>query len=331
MRYQDATGQIGRGDISSLYLIYGEEDFLIEDITIRIIKRVISPGTEPFNLHTFYGSELQDTKEVLNIANTLPMLAQTRLIIVKETDKIKASGLEAFMPYMENPSPSTCLIFIARKIDKRMRFYSKFIEKGVEVVCYPLGQEQLSRWIRQRAESLDLRITDDAIEYLIEWVGANLRSLDNEINKLRVYIGERRGVQLEDVQMVTGGLRLYSVFELLGSIGKKEIDRALKILLKMMKDGEHPLAVLKMMSRQFRNMLIIKDGLNKKIPYTEIARDAGLPPKYFQPLLRQADNFSIQQLERNLHLFFKADLDFKSGRVVSQNPLELLVVEMCKP
>ncbi len=330
MRYQDAIGHIERGNLSPLYLLYGEEDFLIEDIANRLIKRAVLPGTESFNFNTFYGSELQDITEVLNIANTLPMMAPTRLVIVRETDRIKTSNLEVLLSYLENPSPSTCLLFIAQKIDKRMRFYSRLIEKGIEIICYPLKEDQLSHWIRHRVESFDLRITDDAIEYLIEWVGGGLRSLDNELNKLKAYIGERKKIQLEDTQTVTGGLRLYSIFELLASIGRKEINRALKILLKIIKDGEHPLVVLSMISRQCRNLLIIKDGMSKKVPQTEIAREVGLPPKYFQPLLRQADNFTLQQLERSLHLFFQTDLDIKSGRGAVQNPLELLVIEMCK-
>src|SRR5574340_130356 len=134
MKPDEFDRAVQKGDISPLYFIYGDEPYLVERGVRRLLARVVSPEFRDFNLNVFYGNECKGT-EIVETAQTLPMFADWRVVLVKKGDGLSAAALELLAGYVRDPSPSTCLVFQGEKIDQRKRFFVEFKKKG-ELVEY---------------------------------------------------------------------------------------------------------------------------------------------------------------------------------------------------
>src|SRR5208283_3698855 len=108
-KYQELITGLKQHKVLSLYLFYGEEEFLIQEAIDLIIKEVVDPVARDFNFNTFFCRDAS-VSEIVALAQTLPFMSEKRLIIAKEIDVFKAAELEQLIPYLSDPSPSTCLV-----------------------------------------------------------------------------------------------------------------------------------------------------------------------------------------------------------------------------
>ncbi|MBI1823321.1 MAG: hypothetical protein HYR80_04320 [Nitrospirae bacterium] len=130
-------------DWGPLILLHGEEEYLIADWVKKIKDGLIEPGLTEFNFNLFYGSDL-DMGELLSLVQTFPLLSEKRVVIIKEGELIPAKELEKLIPYMDSPMDSTCLVFLASKVDMRKSFFIRFKEKGRVISCQKLYENQIA-------------------------------------------------------------------------------------------------------------------------------------------------------------------------------------------
>ena len=111
LKYQELISSLKQGKILPLYLFYGEEEFLIQEALDLIINKVVDPGARDFNFNTLY---CRDTpaSELVNLCQTLPFMSEKRLVLARDFDALKAADLEELAPYLNDPSPSTCLVMV---------------------------------------------------------------------------------------------------------------------------------------------------------------------------------------------------------------------------
>ena len=249
MKYTELIEELEKGRLSNLYLFYGEDAYLKDEAVKRVTTALLT--NRDFNYDLLYGSSTT-AEEILGIAQTLPVFSAWRLIIVKEVDRISDRELESLLPYINNPSPSTCLIFAGEKADMRKRFFSKLKEKAVVIQFYHLFEGQIAGWIKFRAKELGFNISDEAIEILKEEVGNSLGTLDNEILKLSIYAAGKGIIEEGDVIEVVGDSKTHTIFNLTEAIGEKKAETAIRILRKILNEGEEPPKILFMVTRQVR-------------------------------------------------------------------------------
>src|SRR4030065_504803 len=112
MKYAELIRSLNQGKILPLYLFYGEEEFLVQEALDLITKKVVDPGAKDFNFNVLYCRDTS-VSELVNLAQTLPFLSEKRLVIAKEIDAFKAVDLVKLAPYLNDPSPSTCLVMVS--------------------------------------------------------------------------------------------------------------------------------------------------------------------------------------------------------------------------
>src|SRR4030066_1902238 len=125
-----------------------------------------------------------------------------RVVVVKDVDEWASKEREALISYINNPSPTTCLILTAVKLDKRERFANTIDKKGVMVLCQPLSKNQLGGWIRQEVKRSGKTINDDAAYMLADMAGSDMMSPRDDIEKLTLYCRDKKKISLNDVKMV---------------------------------------------------------------------------------------------------------------------------------
>jgi DNA polymerase III subunit delta len=328
MKYQDLVQTIGKGEILPLYYLYGDEQYLVDTCVQLLLERLVTPDLRDFNLDVFYGTESR-SEDIACAAATLPMFAAWRAVVVKRADALSATALEALLPCLRQPSPSTCLIFIGEKIDQRKKFFAELKKNGALVECKRLYENQLPAFVRDEVAARGKSLESVATDMLVHLVGNNLRDLVTELEKAVLFVGARDKITVADIKAIVSDTRINTVFELTDSLGGKELDRALRSLHTLLAGGEAPLLILAMVARHYRQLWKVHELLNTTSVKTEIAKGAGINPYFLEGIIRQAKNYSAAELHDIFERIFVTDLSLKTGRGKPHVLLEGLVLFLC--
>jgi DNA polymerase-3 subunit delta len=328
MKPDEFIKAIEKGDIRPLYYLYGDESYLIEKSAKKLLSRLIPADMRDFNLNVYYGNECAG-EEIVASAQTLPMFAEWRAVLVKNSDKLQAAALEVLAAYVQDPSPSTCLVFQGEKIDQRKKFFTEIKKSGDLVEFKRLYENQLLPFIRNEAAEHGKKFQPAAAEMLICLSGNNLQELVSQIEKIVLFVGKRDVVEMDDVKAVVSDTKVDSVFELANSLGEKNLEKALRNLHTLVHDGEAPLLILSMLGRHFRQLWRVRELAEKKTPAPEISKVVGVHPYFLQGILRQSKNYRDAELKGIFEKFFTLDLAFKTGSGKPSLLLEQLVMEIC--
>lgn len=329
MTYLDFVREFDKGTIHHAYLFTGTEDYLIDTGLKRLTDKLVDPATKEFNHDIFYASQV-DAGKIIDAASAYPMLADTRVVVVKELHKLSPSDMEVLSGYVAKQPATTRFIFITEKFNARGKVQATFKSHTCFVECKPLYDNQIPDWIKHYAKENNCDISHKACLLIQSYVGNNLRAIVNEIEKLRLNVTGSK-IEEEHIQKVVGLSRKFSVFNLNDALGNRELDKSLLILNKMLESGESAVAILAMISRHFQNLVKVKGAAAHGKSQGEIAAIAGIPPFFVQKTGAMANNFSFEQLEQAFSLLLETDLQLKTSQQPPQIALQMLLLKILKP
>jgi len=314
-----------RGSLGRVYLFYGPGEFRIEKVLKEIRETLIPESARDFNLQVFYGGETTTPADITDAASSLPFLSSNRLIIVRRTENIPGSALDSLIPYIENPVESTCLIFLSSKTDFRKEFYKKIRASGGAVHFKPLYDRQVLPWIKRFAAELGLNITEKGSGYLQAIVGNRLRDLYSEMEKLYLRHGSHMVGEME-IRDLAIHSRIYTIFELMDEISLRRHANSLLVLNRYLEEEgkEAVFGIIGMLNRQIRLIIQAKSIADKGGRSPEVAKKLQIQPFLVNKVLQQAQGWRMDDLERALHLLYRADRHLKSGsqpRLILENLL----------
>jgi DNA polymerase III subunit delta len=158
-------------------------------------------------------------------------------------------------------------------------------------------------------------------------VGGNLRQLAQDIDKLIAYAGGRE-IKDGDVQLLVADAREMKVWTLTDALAAHNQNLAIGSLRHMLDDGEQPPVLMATMTRQFRNLMQVKELAEGNVPSDEIARRLRMHPYVAKKTVDTARRFSYERLEASYRYLLDADLAVKTGRLDPALALDLLVIEL---
>ncbi|MEK6755146.1 MAG: DNA polymerase III subunit delta [Bacteroidota bacterium] len=329
MTYAEFQTALRSKHLAPIYLFYGEEDFLIDEGVQAIIESTLDPDVRGFNLDVMEGSGV-DAKDVVAHASSYPMSGTRRVVVVKEFEKLVSTDTakEILSTYIERPLESTCLILISLGPDFRRKPFPDLKKRAQLVECKPLYDNQITAWIAERARRKGKEVNAEACRLIQAYVGNSLRSLQNEIDKLFIFVGERKQVTPDDVSTVVGATKGYTVFELQNAIGRKDTKEAMKILERMLDVGQSPQMIIVMLTRFFNQLWKLSDLRLRRIPESEIAREIGIAPYLVRQSMEFHSNFTTDQIERNFKTLLEADTTLKTTTLDPHLVMDLLVLSL---
>ena len=328
MKPEDFNRSVDNGEFVPLYLLCGDEPYLVERAVKKLLERAVDPGFRDFNLNVFYGNECKGD-EVFSAAQTLPMFAQTRVVLVKKGGDLSAGAMEVLLPYLQDPCPSTCLILQAEKVDGRKKFFAEFKKRGEVVEFKRPYENQLGPYLRDEVRAAGKKIDSAAAELLAYLVGNNLQELVSQIEKLCVYCGKKELIGVAEVKAIVSDTKVESVFEFTDALGSKDVGRALRMLTTLLGDGEAPLRILGGVARHYRQLWQVRELLDRKTPPGDMAKVSGINPYFLKKVMDQARNYRVSELAVVFERMLELDLAFKSGG--REGALfERFVMEACK-
>jgi DNA polymerase III subunit delta len=322
---------IERGQLDLVYLLCGEERFLIDRCLAALRRAVLGPEADKgasFNLDVFQAKE-RGLAPALTAARTLPMFARRRMVLVRGLEELKADDLEPLLGYVADPNPSTCLVLVAGgKVDGRLKTFQALRKKGYLHEFAHLRDRELPQWLLAEARSRKLDLAPEAAEALAQAAGPELGRLALGLEQTALYAGPGTRILPDHVEAVIAESRERSIFELTQAIGAGNLPDALRLLGNMLRNREPPLRIQFMLLRQLRQIWRAKELAAAGTPRPEIAAKVGMNPYFLDDVLVPARRLSTAALERSFRRLYQADLSLKSSRIDPELQIARLVRDL---
>lgn len=315
---------------SPVFLISGEERFLVDEAVRRLVAAAFPDGRDDFNYHAFHGSEASGT-DIASAAAQVPMFAARRVVVVRGLDKLSQSDLDAVADYVERPYDSCMLVLEALKLDARLKPVKRLLGAG-GVAAVEFGgmyERDAAQWVGRQAQRRGLQLAPDVAPYLVEALGTSLGPLDMAIERLDIYVGGARSVTLDDARTLVPDTRARSVFELTDHLASREFTASVACFHRMVDQGESPIGALAMIARHFRQLVAARDGLERGLPERELAAAIGCPPFRVRDYKDAAGRFDDRRLRAIIRAVAETDMALKSSRVRRELIVERLFVRIC--
>ncbi len=311
-----------------LYVLIGEEAFLVQEAVALLKKKSVEPAALDFNCDVFDASE-NKPDQVRDAADMLPMMSNRRFVLYRGVDNLKDKDWEALFPVIDNPPESTVLVLACEALDKRKKAYKRLVEKAVIVELKRPYENQIPEWIDYLAHNQGLSIQREAAQMMRQFIGTNLTEIHNELMKLRDYLGERREITARDVLQVVSQTRVDRIFDLTDAIGRCDKVTALNSLANLLEHGQSEVGVLAMISRHFRILGHLREGMREGLSGQRLCTKAGIPQFLLDQYMQQIRRWDDSKISRTFAALLDTDRALKSSSVPSHVWLENFVLQTC--
>jgi len=337
MNVRSITKEIQQGQFQPVYVLYGTENFMIEEFIQFIKQKVLDESSMDFNYSVYDMNETPVQQAVMD-AETLPFMGERRMVIIKNafflTGVKSNSGLDhdldSLQAYLQEPVETTILLLIVSvdKLDERKKMVKQLKTQNAIVPFLPLKDKELSAWIVRRAGKQQVKMEDQAAQMLERLIGSDLRRLKQEIEKMAAYVGKDGTITEEVVYQLASRTLEQDVFGLIDKAANLQMDQAMRIFYDLIKNKEEPLTILHLLARQFRMILQVKVLTQKGYSHQQIASQIGVHPYPVKLAAEKSHRFSEQALRSILAYLSEEDYRIKSGMIDKVLSMELFFLKI---
>ena len=339
MTIENLEKELTQKKLNSLYLLYGEELFLLES-NLKKIKSLFGECIKGIN---YILLDEQNIQEIIEDIETPSFGYEKKLIIAKNTgllkketkkktgdnNKIKDKLNLYINENIKVINQSIILIFIEEEVDNKSELYQTIEKNGV--VCKFDFQKplQIEQRIKSICNSYKVQIDSQTIKYFIECCGTNMQYLINEIRKLIEYVGENGTIKKEDIDKLSIKKLESIIFDLTDNLGNKDILGALQVLKNLIYAKEPLAKILITLYNHFKKIYITKIALNTN---KDLASSLNLKPNQLFLTTKykvQSKYFSQKDLRNILQELCNLDYNLKSGKIDLQIGLETILCRYC--
>ena len=332
----DLRKHLRSGSLEPVYTLFGDEDYLTNLAADTIADKVLDKDSaRDFNL-TEFNLENVELADALAAADQLPMLSDRRVVRIdgvsvsgnKSKDTLREDDEALLSRYLDSPSPSAVVVFVATTLDRRRKISKLLLNNSYAVSFERLSDGELQRWAIDRIARSGATAEPEAVSLIVSKVGDDLRRLDAEIDKLTTASLPDKVISSQLVSELTSNTRELSNFELSDHLISKNRTGALRVLNKVLDDGAEPVMLLGLLSYNFHRLFLAKEMMDEGIDRDEVAKVVRLPygrAKEFMETARRADRASLRQTIKRLA---EVDLAIKTSVATPRLQIEMLVSEL---
>ena len=318
---QTLNQDIKEKSFKKIYLLYGDEPFLVGSYKKKLREAITGGDTMNFN---YFEGKNPDVKEIISLADTMPFFADRRLILVDGSGFFKSAQeeLAAYLPQMPD---TTCLVFAESEVDKRNRLYKRVKELGYAAELNKQDTAQLMQWAAGILGRDGRKVSRPVMEYFLERTGDDMENIRMELEKLVCYTMGRDVITKEDVDAV-GTVHVTSrVFDMVAAIVAGNTKKAMDLYEDLLTLKEPPMRILFLIARQFNQLLQIKELTAAGKDKGAMASALKVPPFAVGKLTAQARAFTRDQILSWVTLCVETEEAVKTGRLSDRLAVELLI------
>lgn len=317
----------------SLYVLYGEERYLLEYYLGQLRGVCVTEGMEDFNLFEFDGEKLS-MDELADSVEALPAFSERKLVIVTDLDLYKPGAerkdkLEAILADLPD---YTTLVFIydtiEYKTDARAKVH-KLLGANALVVDFALQEErELTSWLRRRFRSLGKEIDFPEAEHMLFVCGRSMTLLINEIEKVAAYSTLDR-ITRADIDAACVPIADAVAFNLADAVAAGNYAEAVELERELVSMRNEPVYLVGVLSRQVRQLLYGRIAIDERRGQDWFAKFADIPNPYAaRKQLDLARKVSTKWARAAVKLCVQCDYDLKSVSADRSALLETLILRL---
>ena len=317
-----------QGRVNGAWLLEGEEDRLRRAAVEEIRKTLLPPGLEALN-----GVSLTapDTDSLIAACETLPFMADMRLVIVREQTGLagRAEADDRLCDYIQKVPPHCLLLFLLHGASDGRKKLPRAFAKLNRLVNFARMQEgELCGWIIAEFAGLGKTCDQQSARELMFAAGSDGTRLSGEIAKLAALAGDEPYISRELVRQGASATAEYSVFQLVDAVVTGQRAQALRLTHSLLTAGESPMAILSLLLRQYRMLQRVKILKLEKIPPQNYAAALGVPDWAVRNYLRQADSLTGRDVRNGVRYCLDMEYRVKSGLVSHRGCLETVLLQL---
>ena len=305
--------------VKPLYLLHGDEPYFIDLVSSYAEDKLLSDAEKGFNQTVFYGKDT-DIMSVLNAAKRYPMMSDYQLVLVKEAQDMKwgkedddKKGMDPLLSYLENPLPSTVLMFCYKygKFDKRKKTYKAIDKNGIVFESASLYDNKIPGWIEGYARSKGYPVNEQASAMLAEYLGNDLSKIANELDKLMLNVPAGQAITIQHVQDNIGISKEYNVFELQSALTRKDPYKVNQIINYFDANPKaNPIVLVLGNLNNFFSKVLLYHYVKDKSPQN-LARELGVNPYFVKDYESAARSYNYGKTMQVIGLLREYDLKSK--------------------
>lgn len=319
--------QIKSKTTGNLYLFFGEETY-IKNTYLKIMSELVpDDGFGDFNRIFIDGKET-DTDRIDDAINSFPMMAEKKLVIIKNSGIFKAPKEEIrefWLKELENLPDFVLLIFDEVEVDKRSATYKAVQKAGLCVEFQFMKEYEIAAWVMREAQKSGKKISKDSAELLVSMCDPGIENIKNELDKLCNYSGEE--IYKSDIEKVVSKPLNIVIFELTDALMNKQNDVAMAIILRLKENRESAFNILYLLSSAFDKMLQAKLLLEDGYPYNTISTKMKLAPFIAKKYIEGGKGFGRDFLIDRICKTAEYDIAIKQGEIDEWTALMQYVFE----
>ncbi len=338
LKIEQLEKELQAKNMNSIYLLYGEELFLLESI----LKKIKNQFGELIQGINYIQIDEKNVNELISDIETPAFGYEKKLIIVRDTGLLKKEGKkkntklndlkEKVAQYIEDNisiiNESDVIVFIEESLEKGK--LGKTIEKnGIICNCERQKPVDIQKRLKGICRAYKVNVDDATLRYLIECCGTNMQDLINEIRKLIEYEGENGTITKETIDLLAIKQIESVIFDLTDNLGKKSTKEAL-IVLKNLLDSKEPIQkILITLYNHFKKLYIVKlaEKYNRNL-----AEAMNLKPNQMflvNKYKSQASLFKENELKNLIYKLIELDTNYKQGLIDLNVGLESILCRYC--
>jgi DNA polymerase-3 subunit delta len=317
-----------------LYLLHGEEPYFIDLVSNYVEHHVLPEHERGFNQTVVYGKDT-DIMTVLNAAKRYPMMADYQVVLVKEAQDMKwgkdddnKKSIDPVLSYLENPLPSTILVFCYKygKFDKRKKTYKAIEKNGLIFESATLYDNKVPAWVEGFVSDKGYKMNQQGSAMIAEYLGNDLSKIANELEKLMLNVSAGQEITLKHIQDNIGISKEYNVFELQTALTKKDAYKVNQIINYFEANPKsNPIVLVLGNLNNFFSKVLVYHYVKDKTPQN-LAKEMGVNPYFIKDYEQAARNYPLGKIFQVIS--YLREYDLKSKGVESNAPHGELMKEL---
>ena len=286
-------------------LVTSDEHFILQQVEKILVERFYDGEAKDFNYNVIYGSETTGSA-IASVASSYPMMAERRIVIVREADKVTKEKDE-LAGYFKSPSQSTFLLLVGQKANRATLPWNR-VPKEFAIDTPTIYDYHVRPWIKEISSASGFKIDDETVEFILNTMGTNISYIAAEFEKMSTAEIPNKVLTVELVSKFTGIRKDWNPWELKDALVKGDEEKAQLIAIKMLQSGENPIGILSSLTYSFKSMWLrsYQLAVNKNEP----------PPKRYPELIeynlvKEMGPKAARKIEFILEKMCQLDADLK--------------------
>lgn len=307
------------------YFLYGQDTYRLKQKLAEIIEIYRQKNKNCFNLKFFEGDKLI-YRDFQDEFQQMPMFKEKKLMVFKNALANTAFKELFFKNAKRFIESNDIVVFYEDKEPPAKDVLVKLLIKESRSQEFSLlSGAKLKLWVNKEFAKFGVQADSRAIDKLLEFLGNDLWQISNEIKKIAAFKkNSSTPLQVTEVAALVKPKIETDIFKTIDAIAQKNKEQALVLLHKHLEKGDAPLYLFSMINFQFRNILIVRDLMEKGSTLNQLK----LHPFVIRKSQQQAQKFTLEELKRIYRKIFKADFNIKTGKIEAQTALDLLIAEI---